>query len=84
MLCDHLEGWDRRSGRETQEGDGGIWGYEDKAITQVLQQFHEGRRCRVLLLLSCFQKRGRTVYHAPEIPGCSVVGSIVSCVSRVS
>ena len=26
MLCDHLEGWDREGGRETQEGgDMGIY-----------------------------------------------------------
>ena len=28
MLCDHLEGWDREGGRETQEGgDMGIFVY---------------------------------------------------------
>ena len=28
MLCDHLEGWDRVGGRETQEGgDMGIYVY---------------------------------------------------------
>ena len=28
MLCDHLEGWDREDGRETQEeGDMGIYVY---------------------------------------------------------
>ena len=28
MLCDHLEGWDREGGRETQEGeDMGIYVY---------------------------------------------------------
>ena len=28
MLCDHLEGWDREGGRETQEGrDVGIYVY---------------------------------------------------------
>ena len=28
MLCDHLEGWDREDGRETQEGgDMGIFVY---------------------------------------------------------
>ena len=28
MLCDHLEGWDKESGRETQEGgDMGIYVY---------------------------------------------------------
>ena len=26
VLCDHLEGWDREGGRETQEGEE-IWGY---------------------------------------------------------
>ena len=26
MLCDHLEGWDREGGRETQEGGGGVGG----------------------------------------------------------
>ena len=28
MLCDHLEGWDREGGRETQEGRG----YGDRCI----------------------------------------------------
>ena len=28
VLCDHLEGWDREGGRETQEGgDMGIYAY---------------------------------------------------------
>ena len=28
VLCDHLEGWDRKGGRETQEGgDMGIYVY---------------------------------------------------------
>ena len=28
MLCDDLEGWDRKDGREAQEGeDMGIWGH---------------------------------------------------------
>ena len=28
LLCDHLEGWDRKGGRETQEGgDMGIYVY---------------------------------------------------------
>ena len=38
MLCVHLEGWDRESGRETQEGgDMGIYVYV-KLIHFVVQQ----------------------------------------------
>ena len=38
MLCDHLEGWDREGGRETQEGgDMGICVYI-QVIHFVIQQ----------------------------------------------
>ena len=40
MLCDHLEGWDREGGRETQEGeDVGIYVYV-QLIHSVIQQKH--------------------------------------------
>ena len=40
MLCDHLEGWDKEGGRETQErGDMGIYVYI-KLIQFVIQQKH--------------------------------------------
>ena len=40
MLCDHLEGWDREGGRETQEGvDMGIYVYI-QLIHSVIQQKH--------------------------------------------
>ena len=29
MLCNHLEGWDKEGGRETQEGDARGRGYRD-------------------------------------------------------
>ena len=38
MLCDHLEGWDREGGRETQEGEGmGIY-VHIQLIHFVIQQ----------------------------------------------
>ena len=38
MLCDHLEGWDREGGRETQEGaDTGMYVYV-QLIHFVIQQ----------------------------------------------
>ena len=37
MLCDHLEGWDREGGRETQEGgDMGIYVYVSIHIADSL------------------------------------------------
>ena len=40
MLCDHLEGWHRECGRETQEGgDMGIYVYV-KLIQFVIKQKH--------------------------------------------
>ena len=38
MLCDHLEGWDREGGKETQEGgDMGMYVYT-RLIHFVVQQ----------------------------------------------
>ena len=49
MLCDHLEGWDRDGGSETQEGgDMGIYVYI-KLIHFVIQQMLT-RNCKAIIL----------------------------------
>ena len=49
MLCDHLEGWDRKGARETQEGgDMGMYVYKQlihSVIQQKLTQY-----CEVIIL----------------------------------
>ena len=48
MLCDHLEGWDKEGGRETQEGeDMGIYVYV-LLIHFVIQQ-KLTRHCKAII-----------------------------------
>ena len=49
MLCDHLEGWDREGGRETQEGgDMGIYVYI--SLTHFLVQQKLTQHCKAIIL----------------------------------
>ena len=49
MLCDHLEGWDREGGMETQEGgDMGIYLYV-QLIHFVIQQ-KLTQQCKAIVL----------------------------------
>ena len=49
MLCDHLEGWDREGGRETQEGgDMGIYVYVQLIYFVVQQKLTQ--HCKTIIL----------------------------------
>ena len=49
MLCDHLEGWDREGGRETQEGgDMGIYIYIHIADSLCYQKLTQ--QCKAIKL----------------------------------
>ena len=48
VFCDHLEGWDREDGRETQEGDMEIYVYMS-LIHFVIQQ-KLTHHCKAIIL----------------------------------
>ena len=49
MLCDHLEGWDRESGREMQEGgDMGIYVYVQ--LIHFVAQQKLAQHCKAVIL----------------------------------
>ena len=49
MLCDHLEGWDREGGRETQEGrDMGIYVYVSLIHFVIKQKLTH--HCKAIIL----------------------------------
>ena len=75
MLCDHLEGWDRDGGRETQEGgDMGIYVYVELIHFVIKQKLTH--HCKAIIL-QCSNKdvkkkkiRSQTlvsIYYVPRM-----------------
>ena len=59
VICDHLEGWDREGGRETQEGgDMGIYVYVQLIHFVIKQKLTH--HCKAITLQKrCFKKKKR-------------------------